>query len=63
MTTIDLSRIAAPDVIEQLDFEVIYQELLAEFKPELDRISVDTISSKSDGTPTIQRVRVIPGRG
>lgn len=32
MTTIDLSRIAAPDVIEQLDFEVIYQELLAEFK-------------------------------
>lgn len=38
-------------------------KLLAEFKPELDRISVDTISSKSDGTPTIQRVRVIPGRG
>ncbi|MCK6435969.1 baseplate assembly protein [Rivihabitans pingtungensis] len=32
MTTIDLSKIPPPDVIEQLDFEVIYQELLAEFK-------------------------------
>lgn len=32
MTTIDLSRIPPPDVIEQLDFEVIYQELLAEFR-------------------------------
>ncbi len=41
----------------------IDSQLLAEFKPELDRIKVDTVSSKSDGTPTIQRVRVIPGRG
>ncbi len=37
--------------------------LLNEFKPELDRIRVDTISTNSEGTPTIQRVRVIPGRG
>ena len=36
---------------------------LKEFKPELERIRVDTISKHKDGTPDIQRVRVIKGRG
>ncbi|MDY3983387.1 MAG: ESPR-type extended signal peptide-containing protein [Veillonellaceae bacterium] len=36
---------------------------LKEFAPELERIRVDTISKHKDGTPDIQRVRVIPGRG
>lgn len=30
--TIDLSKIAPPDVVEELDFEAIYQELLADFR-------------------------------
>lgn len=30
--TIDLSKIAPPDVVEDLDFEAIYQELLADFR-------------------------------
>ena len=36
---------------------------LKEFEPELERIRVDTISKNKDGTPDIQRVRVIKGRG
>ena len=36
---------------------------LKEFQPELERIRVDTISKHKDGTPDIQRVRVIKGRG
>ncbi len=36
---------------------------LKEFEPELERIRVDTITKHSDGTPDIQRVRVIKGRG
>ncbi|PTQ70850.1 phage-related baseplate assembly protein [Nitrosomonas oligotropha] len=32
MTTIDLTKIPAPDVVEALDFEEIYQEILAGFK-------------------------------
>ena len=34
---------------------------LKEFQPELERIRVDTISKHKDGTPDIQRVRVIKG--
>lgn len=30
--TIDLTTLAAPDVVEELDFETIYQELLADFR-------------------------------
>lgn len=30
--TIDLPKIAPPDVVEELDFEAIYQELLADFR-------------------------------
>ena len=36
---------------------------LKEFEPELERIRVDTITKHKDGTPDIQRVRVIKGRG
>ena len=36
---------------------------LKEFEPELERIRVDTITNHKDGTPDIQRVRVIKGRG
>ena len=36
---------------------------LNEFKPELERFRVDTISKHKDGTPDIQRVRVIKDRG
>ena len=36
---------------------------LKEFEPELERIRGDTISKHKDGTPDIQRVRVIKGRG
>ena len=36
---------------------------LKEFQPELERIRVDTISKHKDGTPDIQCVRVIKGRG
>ena len=36
---------------------------LKEFEPELEHIRVDTISKHKDGTPDIQRVRVIKGRG
>ncbi|WP_273419511.1 S-layer homology domain-containing protein, partial [Veillonella caviae] len=36
---------------------------LNEFKPELERFRVDTISKHKDGTPDIQRVRVINNRG
>lgn len=39
------------------------QRMLDEFAPELARIRVDTLSNYSDGTPHIQRVRVIEGRG
>ncbi|SUP44387.1 ESPR-type extended signal peptide-containing protein [Veillonella criceti] len=37
--------------------------LINEFIPELERIRVDVISKDKDGNPTIERVRVIPGRG
>lgn len=37
--------------------------MLLEFAPELARIKVDTITKHKDGTPGIQRVRVIKGRG
>ena len=39
------------------------ERALKEFAPELNRIRVDTISHHSDGTPSIQRVRVVKGRG
>lgn len=35
---------------------------MQEFTPELERIRVDTITKHKDGTPAIQRVRLIPGR-
>ena len=34
------------------------QRALEEFAPELDRIRVDTLTRHSDGTPSIQRVRI-----
>ncbi|MDO4922266.1 MAG: ESPR-type extended signal peptide-containing protein [Phascolarctobacterium sp.] len=37
--------------------------MLLEFAPELARIKVDTVTRHKDGTPSIQRVRVIEGRG
>ena len=39
------------------------ERLLNEFEPELERIRVDTIAKDKNGNPTIQRVRVIKGRG
>lgn len=39
------------------------QRMIDEFAPELARIKVDTLTNYSDGTPHIQRVRVIEGRG
>ena len=39
------------------------ERILNEFEPELERIRVDTIAKDSKGNPTIQRVRVIKGRG
>lgn len=41
----------------------IDNKLIREFKPELDRIRVDTITKHNDGTPDISRIRVISGRG
>lgn len=42
----------------------VNNKLLAEFKPELDRIRVDTITTVGlPASQTVQRVRVIPGRG
>ena len=38
-------------------------KLLQEFKPELDRIRVDSVTRIDANGPDIQRVRVIPGRG
>ena len=38
------------------------ERALREFAPELSRIRVDTITRHSDGTPGIQRVRVVKGR-
>ena len=38
------------------------QRALEEFAPELDRIRVDTLTRHSDGTPSIQRVRIIKDR-
>ena len=37
--------------------------MLQEFAPELARVKVDTLTHYSDGTPHIQRVRIIPQRG
>ena len=34
-----------------------------EFAPELARVKVDTLTHYGDGTPHIQRVRIIPQRG
>lgn len=39
------------------------EKALREFAPELDRIRVDTITKHKDGSPDIQRVRTIKGRG
>lgn len=39
------------------------QRMVDEFAPELARIKVDTLTHYNDGTPHIQRVRVIEGRG
>ena len=39
------------------------ERILNEFEPELERIRVDTIAKDKNGNPTIQRVRVIKGRG
>lgn len=33
-------------------------KLIGEFKPELERIRVDTITRDKNGNPTIERVRV-----
>ena len=41
---------------------MLKEQALREFGPELQRIRVDSISHHSDGTPSIQRVRVIKGR-
>ena len=38
------------------------ERMKEEFAPELARVKVDTLTSHSDGTPSIQRVRVIKGR-
>ena len=38
------------------------EQALREFGPELQRIRVDTITHHKDGSPSIQRVRVIKGR-
>ena len=37
--------------------------MLEEFAPELARVKVDTLTKYNDGTPHIQRVRIIPRRG
>ena len=37
--------------------------ILSEFASELERIRVDVIHSDKDGNPTVERVRVIKGRG
>ena len=37
--------------------------MLQEFAPELARVKVDTLTHYNDGTPHIQRVRIIPQRG
>lgn len=37
--------------------------MLKEFAPELARVKVDTLTHHEDGTPSIQRVRIIEGRG
>lgn len=39
------------------------KRMLKEFANELARVRVDTLTSHKDGTPSIQRVRVIEGRG
>lgn len=39
------------------------KRMMDEFAPELARVRVDTLTNYSDGTPHIQRVRVIEGRG
>ena len=39
------------------------ERALKEFAPELDRIRVDTLTKHKDGSPDIQRVRTIPGKG
>ena len=38
------------------------ERMAEEFAPELARVKVDTLTSHTDGTPSIQRVRVIKGR-
>ena len=38
------------------------ERALMEFAPELDRIRVDTLTKHDDGTPSIQRVRIIRER-
>ena len=38
------------------------ERALMEFAPELDRIRVDTLTKHDDGTPSIQRVRIIRDR-
>ena len=38
------------------------ERMAEEFAPELARVKVDTLTSHNDGTPSIQRVRVIKGR-
>jgi autotransporter adhesin len=40
----------------------ISQRLLNEFEPELERVRVDVVSKHKNGTPDIERVRVISGR-
>lgn len=39
------------------------ERMLKEFAPELARVKVDTLTHHEDGTPSIQRVRIIEGRG
>jgi hypothetical protein len=40
----------------------VSQRLLNEFEPELERVRIDVVSKHKNGTPDIERVRVIPGR-
>ncbi len=41
----------------------LQERALREFAPELDRIRVDTLTTHKDGSPAIQRVRTIHGKG
>ena len=56
-------NIYMPSLREMQKGARLSERILNEFEPELERIRVDTIAKDSKGNPTIQRVRVIKGRG